>query len=165
MTKFLKKVQLSIIIRKLTIICLCSWHFSCMSAQTYVTLDFVQQRYMDAENVIPISSYDILGDYYYFIKAPALSNVGKIALPPSKWCVVYGDKTKGFTFWPGMGRPADSHEGILCWLGFQEENTDQEQAIRDALKKRYGIIMGKDGEQGVPAKWFTGFLEMVALPQ
>ena len=57
MTKILKKVQLSIIIRKLTIICLCSWHFSCMSAQTYVTLDIVQQRYMDAENVIPISSY------------------------------------------------------------------------------------------------------------
>lgn len=165
MTKILKKVQLSIIIRKLTIICLCSWHFSCMSAQTYVTLDFVQQRYMDAENVIPISSYDVLGDYYYFIKAPELSNVGKIALPPSKWCVVYGDMTKGYTFWSGMGRPADRQEGILCWMGFQEENTDQEQAIRDALKKRYGIIMGKDGEQGVPAKWFTGFLEMVALPQ
>ena len=133
-------------------------------AQRYVTVDTIQQRFM-AEDVIPLSSYDALGDYDYFIKSPELSNVGKIALPPSKWIVVYGDKTEGYTFWPGMGRPADSHEGILCWLGFQEENTDQEQAIREALQKRFGIITGKDGEQGVPAKWFTGFLEVVAQPQ
>ena len=151
------------LIRKMTIFCLFSWH-SCIFAQNYVTADIVQQRFM-AKEVIPISSYDVLGEYYYFINAPELCNIGKIALPPSKWSIVYGDKTKGYTFWSGMGRPADSHEGLLCWLGFQEENTDQEQAIREALEKQYGIIMGKNGEQGVPAKWFTGFIEMVAQPQ
>ena len=152
------------LIRWLTIFCLFSWYYLYASAQNYVTVDIVQQRFM-AEDHIFISSYDVLGGYYYFSKAPELSNVGKIALPPSKWSIVYGDKTEGYTFCSGISRPADSYEGILCWLGFQKENTDQEQAIRDALKKQYGIITGTDGEEGVPAKWFTGFLEVVAQPQ
>ena len=75
-------------------------------------------------------------------------------LPPSRFVVIQ-DKMIG----------SQSTSGSLFWAGFLEDEDSKDNAcLSRKLQKKYGCIQLEYGQILVPAKWYTGVLQVLASP-
>lgn len=133
-----------------------------MAAQHVLTLEELRDKWKHRNDTISLSSYDIIGDGFYYIEmSESLRSIDNTSLPPSKWLFFCEDSLGNYTC---KEHPSSASKSILCWVEPKEEYSDQEAVLRKHLKETYGLLTGNNQHgicQGIPARWFDGIINVM----